>query len=83
MPRLAPILPVLQDERSSKFTSSSLSSNFLNDAIIGSLPKGLTSEEKMKVLQSTPMSPSRALLQEMSNTAVSQRVCSIISNSLA
>ncbi|MEW5318059.1 MAG: hypothetical protein WDW38_009312 [Sanguina aurantia] len=57
------------DERSSKFTSSSLSSNFLNDAIIGSLPKGLTSEEKMKVLQSTPMSPSRALLQEMSNTA--------------
>ncbi len=43
----------------------SLSSNYLSKAVIGSLPKGLTQEDKMKILQALPMSPSRALLQEL------------------
>lgn len=41
----------------------SLTSNY--KAVIGSLPKGLTMEDKMKLVQALPMSPSRALLQEM------------------
>ncbi|GIL64485.1 hypothetical protein Vafri_18388 [Volvox africanus] len=54
-------------------TSSSLSSNYLSKAIIGSLPKGLTNADKMKILQALPLSPSRALLQEMNVDAVSSR----------
>ncbi|PNH05740.1 hypothetical protein TSOC_007967 [Tetrabaena socialis] len=53
--------------------SSSYSSNFLSQAVIGSLPKGLTNEDKMRILMSLPMSPSRALLQELSMDAVSSR----------
>ncbi|PNW74037.1 hypothetical protein CHLRE_13g582800v5 [Chlamydomonas reinhardtii] len=47
----------------------SLTSNY--KAVIGSLPKGLTMEDKMKLVQALPMSPSRALLQEMGVDVVS------------
>lgn len=43
-----------------------MSSNFLSQAIIGSLPKGMTNEDRMKLLMSLPMSPSREMLNKMS-----------------
>ncbi|GFR47370.1 hypothetical protein Agub_g9079 [Astrephomene gubernaculifera] len=55
------------------FPSSSLSSNFLSQAVIGSLPKGLTNEDRVKAMQSIPLSPSQALLKEMNVDAVSSR----------
>ncbi|GLC35522.1 hypothetical protein PLESTB_000198500 [Pleodorina starrii] len=51
----------------------SLQSNYLSKAIIGSLPKGLTNEDKMRLIQALPMSPSRALLEQMSVDAVNSR----------
>ncbi|KAG2497151.1 hypothetical protein HYH03_004741 [Edaphochlamys debaryana] len=50
--------------------SGSYSSNYLSKAVIGSLPKGLTQEDKMKILMALPMSPSRALLQQMNMDTV-------------
>ncbi|KAG2452311.1 hypothetical protein HYH02_003335 [Chlamydomonas schloesseri] len=47
----------------------SLTSNY--KAVIGSLPKGMTMEDKMKLVQALPLSPSRALLQEMGVDVVS------------
>uniref|UniRef100_A0A7S0RDS3 ATP-grasp domain-containing protein n=1 Tax=Chlamydomonas leiostraca TaxID=1034604 RepID=A0A7S0RDS3_9CHLO len=42
-------------------------------AVIGSLPKGLTNDEKMRVKMSVPPSPSAALLKEMNPGTVSSR----------
>ena len=49
--------------RLSTAASGSLASNY--DAVIGSLPKGMSADERKRVCASTPMSPARGLLQEM------------------
>lgn len=70
-PRLHPAItcPVCQTSQGTSGSVpppvGSLSSNYLSKAVIGSLPKGLTQEDKMRILQALPMSPSRALLQEL------------------
>ena len=45
--------------------ASSITANYLSDAVIGSLPKGLTQDQKLKIQQSVPMSPSMGVLKEM------------------
>ncbi len=45
-------------------------------AVIGSLPKGLTSDEKMKIKMSVPPSPSAALLKEMNQVRGLMHPCS-------
>ena len=49
--------------RLSTAASGSLASNY--DAVIGSLPKGMSTTERERVCASTPMSPARGLLKEM------------------
>lgn len=44
---------------------SSASSNFLSDAVIGSLPKGLSVSERNSILQSMPMSPAVNVLSSL------------------
>ena len=44
---------------------NSLQSNFLSEAIIESLPKGLSGKEREKVFQSVPLSPTLNLLSSM------------------
>lgn len=43
--------------------SGSLSQNY--DAVIGSLPKGLSTDERLRIRQSAPMSPAMGALQEL------------------
>ena len=47
------------------FSQSSLQSNFVSDAIIGSLPQGLSGKEREKIYQSVPLSPTLNLLHSM------------------
>jgi len=47
----------------------SLQSNFLSDAIIESLPRGLSGKEREKVFQSVPLSPTLNLLSSMPQVA--------------
>lgn len=47
------------------FSQSSLQSNFVSDAIIGSLPKGLSGKERERIFQSVPLSPTLNLLHSM------------------
>jgi len=51
--------------------STSLGQNY--DAVIGSLPKGLSVEERNKVYASTPMSPARGLLYQLPQDKVGTR----------
>lgn len=53
----------LQDEKLGRLLSSSLSQNY--DAVIGSLPKGLTTDERMRIKSSMPMSPAMGALQKI------------------
>lgn len=39
--------------------------NFLSEAVVRSLPKGLTSAERQRVMASTPLSPTLNLLSSM------------------
>lgn len=53
----------MQGGASTNQAAHSASGNW--SAVIGSLPKGLTTDEKMKVKMSVPPSPSAALLKEL------------------
>lgn len=48
-----------------KHDSMTTSANLIGGSAIGSLPKGLTMEQKKTILQATPMSPSLSLLNSM------------------
>jgi hypothetical protein len=50
----------MQDD---KLPSGSLSRHY--DAVIGSLPKGLSQDERLRIRQSAPMSPALGTLSEM------------------
>lgn len=45
--------------------SASLQSNFMADAVIGSLPRGLSLNERDKIFASTPLSPTLSMLSSM------------------
>ena len=45
--------------------SMSMKSNFLGDSLIGSLPRGLSVDEKRLIAQSTPLSPTLNMLSAM------------------
>jgi hypothetical protein len=49
---------------------NSLQSNFLSDAIIESLPRGLSGKEREKVFQSVPLSPTLNLLSSMPQVSI-------------
>ena len=44
---------------------ASLHSNFMGSSLLGSLPQGLSVDERAKILQSTPLSPTLNLLSSM------------------
>ena len=44
---------------------ASLHSNFMGSSLLGSLPQGLSVDERTKILQSTPLSPTLNLLSSM------------------
>ena len=44
---------------------ASLHSNFMGSTLLGSLPQGLSVDERTKILQSTPLSPTLNLLSSM------------------
>ena len=52
------------------FSQSSLQSNFVSDAIIGSLPQGLSGKEREKIYQSVPLSPTLNLLHSMPSVSL-------------
>jgi biotin carboxylase len=52
---------------------SKLASNFLREAVIGSLPQGLSLAEKERVFASTPLSPTLNLLNSMPSALVASR----------
>eukprot|EP00775_Hariotina_reticulata_P008709 gene8709-8890_t len=54
-----------------KLPSGSLSRHY--DAVIGSLPKGLTEDERMRIRQSAPMSPALGTLSELPQDKVAAR----------
>lgn len=53
--------------------SSSIKSNFLTEAVIGSLPRGLSSTEREFIVANTPLSPSLNLLSSLPRDQVSAR----------
>ncbi|KAK9812604.1 hypothetical protein WJX72_000445 [[Myrmecia] bisecta] len=53
--------------------TASLSSNFMVEAVIGSLPSGLSMEERQHIVQSTPLSPTLNLLSSMPLDRVNDR----------
>ena len=57
----------MQDDRLrwTSLGSASLQSNFMADALIGSLPRGLSLNEREKIFASTPLSPTLSLLSSM------------------
>ena len=55
----------LQGRGGSLLKQSSLSSNFVSDVTIGSLPRGLSGAERQKLFQSVPLSPTLNLLSSM------------------
>ena len=50
-----------------------LASNFLTEAVIGSLPRGLSMAEKEQVFATTPLSPTLNLLNSMPSNLVASR----------
>lgn len=52
---------------------SKVASNFLTEAVIGSLPKGLSLTEKEQVFANTPLSPTLNLLSSLPSGVVSSR----------
>ena len=59
--------PRLQDDQArwKSLGSASLHSNFMAPAVIGSLPQGMTLDERQRMMASTPLSPSLQLLNSM------------------
>lgn len=53
----------VQDEKFGSLLSGSLTQNY--DAVIGSLPKGLTQDERLRIRESMPMSPALGALQQI------------------
>ena len=53
--------------------AGSLASNFITEAVIGSLPRGMSMTEREFVLSSTPLSPTLNLLSSMPSNLVSSR----------
>lgn len=51
------------------------SANLIGGQAIGSLPKGLTFEEKKSILQATPMSPALSLLNNLDPVRAPPCVC--------
>jgi hypothetical protein len=52
-----------QDEKLGRLLSGSLTQNY--DAVIGSLPKALSSDERLRIRESMPMSPALGALQQI------------------
>eukprot|EP00201_Polytomella_parva_P001332 CAMPEP_0175085088 /NCGR_PEP_ID=MMETSP0052_2-20121109/28449_1 /TAXON_ID=51329 ORGANISM="Polytomella parva, Strain SAG 63-3" /NCGR_SAMPLE_ID=MMETSP0052_2 /ASSEMBLY_ACC=CAM_ASM_000194 /LENGTH=570 /DNA_ID=CAMNT_0016357021 /DNA_START=235 /DNA_END=1947 /DNA_ORIENTATION=+ len=48
-------------------------SNYLSSAVIGSLPKGLSTTDKLKILQAVPPSPAREMLKQLPAATVTSR----------
>lgn len=67
-PSLLVKLPAPLQSDSTKFAS-----NYLTEAVIGSLPRGLSVTEKELVMASTPLSPTLNLLSSMPSTLVTSR----------
>lgn len=60
-----------QDDKTGSLTrgtSGSLANNY--DAVIGSLPKGLTEDQRARIAASMPMSPALGMLQTMPEVGV-------------
>jgi hypothetical protein len=58
------LLLLLQGEdKMGRMLSGSLTQHY--DAVMGSLPKGLTSDERLRIRQSAPMSPAVGSLQQL------------------
>ena len=57
----------------SSMSDAKVNSNFLTEAIIGSLPKGLSVTERELVFSETPLSPSLNLLSSMPKSMVGSR----------
>ena len=59
--------PSVQDDklRWQSLGKASLHSNFMGSSLLGSLPQGLSVDERAKILQSTPLSPTLNLLSSM------------------
>ena len=53
--------------------SASLQSNYVSDKLIGSLPRGMSVEERGRVLQSSLLSPTANLLSSMPSEKVAAR----------
>ncbi|KAA6416926.1 MAG: glutathione synthetase ATP-binding domain [Trebouxia sp. A1-2] len=53
--------------------SASLQSNFMADALIGSLPQGLSINEREKIFANTPLSPTLSMLSSMPSDKVGSR----------
>lgn len=49
----------------SRTMSASVNQNLIGSHVIGSMPGGLTLDEKKTIIQQTPMSPAMSLLSEM------------------
>eukprot|EP00890_Picochlorum_soloecismus_P004255 jgi/Picsp_1/4830/NSC_02197-R1_hypothetical protein CHLNCDRAFT_137776 [Chlorella variabilis] len=54
-------------------TDSKMASNFLTEAVIGSLPKGLSISEREQIFSETPLSPTMNVLSSMPSNVVSSR----------
>lgn len=61
----------MADDKMGRMLSGSLTQHY--DAVIGSLPKGLTSDERLRVRQSAPMSPAVGSLQQLPQDKVGAR----------
>lgn len=58
-----PSTELLQDDKLGRLLSGSLSQHY--DAVIGSLPKALTEDERIRIRQSAPMSPALGSLSKL------------------
>jgi len=68
-PLPTPAHPLFKRRRQRGGSSANMASNFISEAVIGSLPKGLSAEERMAVAGSVPQSP--AVMRLASITEVS------------
>jgi hypothetical protein len=66
---LCETVPV-QDDKLGRLLSGSLTQNY--DAVIGSLPKGLTHDERLRIRESMPMSPALGALQQIPEVSETQ-----------
>lgn len=57
------LLACQADDKMGRLLTGSLTQHY--DAVIGSLPKGLTSDERLRIQQSAPMSPAVGSLKQL------------------